>query len=238
MECNGVLPKHWNGSAEWEHLNTQCWAWTHARKKDHDNKLARYNEFTAKLQALSTQQTESLNLDKLLQAQIKALRDNHDIDWKERIKVLQQQVKDKKEKRWGFKNRWQVINVAIQELKDNGLSGSHINGCCPTLSVQNTAIENELCDAPGMLSLDRTLTLLKYYHTGDNSDLSMEPSLLIPLVQVNLYEHPPNVQSTPLVEIEDGPCGMLLFTTVEISSYRRQQEFIHGIWPPSSCSAG
>ena len=35
--------------------------------------------------------------------------------------------------------------------------------------------------------------------------------LLIPLVQVDLDEHLPNIQGTPLVEIEDGPCGMLSF---------------------------
>jgi len=99
MERNGVLPKRWNGSAEQEHLNTQRRAWTHAKKKDRDDKLAHYNEFTAELQMLSTQQTESLNLDKSLQAQIKALRDNHDINWKERIKALQERVEDEKEKR-------------------------------------------------------------------------------------------------------------------------------------------
>jgi hypothetical protein len=154
MERSCVLPKHWNGSAEREHLNTQRRAWTHAKKKDRDTKLAHHDEFTTELQALSTQQTESLNLDKSLQAQIKALRDNHDIDWKERIKVLQKQVEDEKEKRREFKNRRQVINVAIQELKDNGLSGSRVNGRRPTLQVENTAVENELCDAPGMLSLD------------------------------------------------------------------------------------
>jgi len=154
MERNCVLPKRWNGSAEREHLNTQRRAWTHAKKKDRDTKLAHHDEFTTELQALSTQQTESLNLDKSLQAQIKALRDNHDIDWKERIKVLQKQVEDEKEKRREFKNRRQVINVAIQELKDNGLSGSRVNGRRPTLQVENTAVENELCDAPGMLSLD------------------------------------------------------------------------------------
>ena len=61
MERNGVLPKRWNGSAEWEHLNTQRRAWTHVKKKGHDDKLAHYDEFTAELQALSTQQTELLN---------------------------------------------------------------------------------------------------------------------------------------------------------------------------------
>lgn len=212
MERNGVLPKRWNGSAEREHLNTQRRAWTHAKKKDRDDKLAHHDEFTVELQTLSTQQTESLNLDKSLQAQIKALRDNHDIDWKERIKALQQQVEDEKEKRRGFKNRRQVINVAIQELKDNGLSGSRINGRRPALSVEIKAVENELCDAPGMLSLDRTLMpLLKYYRTGDSNDLSMEPVLLIPPMQVNLDEHPPNVQGIPLVEVEDGLRGMLSF---------------------------
>jgi len=40
MERNGVLPKRWNGSAEREHLNTQRQAWTHAKKKDRDDKLA------------------------------------------------------------------------------------------------------------------------------------------------------------------------------------------------------
>ena len=118
MERNGVLPKCWNGSAEWEHLNTQHRAWTHAKKKGRDDKLTHYDEFTAELQALSTQQTESLNLDKSLQSQIKALRDNHGINWRERIKALQQQVEDKRDKRRGFKSRWQVINTAIQELKD------------------------------------------------------------------------------------------------------------------------
>jgi len=212
MERNSVLPKRWNGSAEREHLNTQHRAWTHAKKKDRDDKLAHHNECTVELQTLSTQQTESLNLDKSLQAQIKALRDNHDIDWKERIKALQQQVEDEKEKRRGFKNRRQVINVAIQELKDNGLSGSRINGHRPALSVEIKAVENELCDAPGMLSLDRTLMpLLKYYRTGDSDDLSMEPVLPIPPMQVNLDEHPPNVQGTPLVEVEDGLRGMLSF---------------------------
>jgi len=157
MERNGVLPKRWNGSAEREHLNTQRQAWTHAKKKNRDDKLAHHDEFTAELQTLSTQQTESLDLDKSLQAQIKALRDTHDIDWKERIKALEQQVEDEKEKWRGFKNRWQVINVAIQELKDNGLSGSRINGHCPTLQVENQAVKNEPYDTSGMSLLDSTL---------------------------------------------------------------------------------
>jgi len=63
-----------------------------------------------------------------------------------------------------------------------------------------------------MLSLDRILTSLKYYRTGDNDNLSMEPVLPIPLVQVDLNE-----QGTPLVEIEDGPCGMLSFARTLIS---------------------
>jgi hypothetical protein len=49
---------------------------------------------------------------------------------------------------------------------------------------------------------------LKYCCTGDNSNLSECVLLVIPLVQVNLNDHLPNVQ----VEIEDGPCGMLSFS--------------------------
>jgi hypothetical protein len=58
-------------------------------------------------------QLNRLNLDKLLQAEIKALQNNFNINWRERIKALQQQVKDEKEKQQGFKNWQQVINVAI-----------------------------------------------------------------------------------------------------------------------------
>jgi hypothetical protein len=46
------------------------------KKEDRDDKLAHHDEFTAELQMLSSQQADSLNLDKSLQAQIKTLRDN------------------------------------------------------------------------------------------------------------------------------------------------------------------
>jgi len=110
MEWNAVLPKRWNGPSKQEHLNTQHWAWSHAKQKDRDDKLAHHDEFTAELQMLSSQQADSLKLDKLLQAQIQMLQDNQNSNWKEEIKALQQQVEAEKEKRWGYKNRRHVVN--------------------------------------------------------------------------------------------------------------------------------
>ena len=64
MERNAVLPKRWNGPSEREHLSTQRRAWSHKKQKDRDNKLAHHDDFTAELQILSSQQAESLKLDK------------------------------------------------------------------------------------------------------------------------------------------------------------------------------
>ncbi|KIJ93662.1 hypothetical protein K443DRAFT_134976 [Laccaria amethystina LaAM-08-1] len=149
MERNDVLPKRWNGPSEREHLNTQRRAWSHAKQKDRDDKLARHDEFTAELQALSSQQAESMKLDKFLQTQIKTLRDNQDSDWKEKIKAVQQEVEAEKEKRRGFKSQRQLINQSIQELKDNGLSGARVNGRRSTLSAGRSAAEHELYDVLG-----------------------------------------------------------------------------------------
>ena len=92
MEQNAVLPKRWNGLSEQEHLNTQHWAWSCGKQKDHDDKLTHHDEFMAELQMLSSQQAESLKLDKLLQAQIQMLWETQISDWKEESKVLQQQI--------------------------------------------------------------------------------------------------------------------------------------------------
>ena len=98
MEHNAVLPKRWNGPSEREHLNTRRRAWSQAKQKDRDDKLDRHDEFTAELQALSSQQAESIKLDKLLQAQIKTLRDNRDHDWKEKSR------RSSKRSRWRRKS--------------------------------------------------------------------------------------------------------------------------------------
>ena len=98
MERNAVLPKRWNGPSEREHLNTQRRAWSHAKKKERDDKLADHDEFTAELKMLSSQQADSLKLDKSLHAEIQTLRDNKDVNWKEKVKALQQQVEKEKEK--------------------------------------------------------------------------------------------------------------------------------------------
>ncbi|KAF8803076.1 hypothetical protein BYT27DRAFT_7260409 [Phlegmacium glaucopus] len=132
MEQNAVLPKRWNGPLEQEHLNSQHPAWGHAKQKDHEDKIAHYDE------------AESLNLDKLLQAQIKTLQDNPEIDWKEKIKALQQQVEDKRKTWQGYKNRQQAINKYIQELKNNGLSGTHMNGHQPTHPVDNRVVGKDI----------------------------------------------------------------------------------------------
>ena len=209
MEHNGTLPKCWNGSAEQEHLNTQHWAWTHAKKKDCDNKIAHYDEFTTELQTLWTQQTESLNLDKSLQAQIKALQNNCDINQKGRLKALQQQVKDEKKKQWELKNQQQVIDIAIQELKDNGLSGSRINGCCPAVSVENKAVEwcTQYVVAWQVLG---SLTWLKYDCTGsNNSNLLSEP--VIPPSDLPVSADNSNLLLEPVVLPSDLLSGDTLF---------------------------
>ena len=153
MERNAVLPKRWNGPSEREHLNTQRQAWSHAKKRERDNKLADHDEFTAELQRLSSQQADSLKLDKSLQAQIQMLRDNKDsdVDWKEKIKALQQQVEEEKEKRRGYKNQRLVVNKSIQELKDNGLSGARLHGRRSALSVESKTVERALFNGPGTL---------------------------------------------------------------------------------------
>lgn len=152
MECNGVLPKRWNGPSEREHLNCQRRAWSQMKQKDCDDKLAHHDEFTAELQRLSSQQAESLTLDKSLQAQIKTLRDNQDTGWKEKIKALQKQVDDEKQKRRGYKNRRQVINNSIQELKDMGLNGSRVNGWHMTHLIETVVpVRPELSNSPGTL---------------------------------------------------------------------------------------
>lgn len=99
MEQNAVLPKCWNGPSKQEHINTQCRAWSHAKQKDCDDKLAHHDEFTAKLQMLSSQEADLLKLDKSLQVQIQTLRDNQNANSKEGIKALQKQVEAEKEKR-------------------------------------------------------------------------------------------------------------------------------------------
>ena len=98
MEWNAVLPKRWNGPSEREHLNTQRRDWSHVKKKERDDKLADHDEFTAELKMLSSQQADSLKLDKSLHAEIQTLRDNKDVNWKEKVKALQQQVEKEKEK--------------------------------------------------------------------------------------------------------------------------------------------
>ena len=153
MEHNAVLPKRWNGPSEREHLNTRRRAWSHAKQKDRDDKLDRHDEFTAELQALSSQQAESIKLDKLLQAQIKTLRDNRDHDWKEKIKAVQQEVEVEKEKRRGYKSRRLLINQSIQELKDNGLSGTRVNGRRPTFSAGSSTVGHKIYDVFGTSSL-------------------------------------------------------------------------------------
>lgn len=99
MERNAVLPKRWNGPSEREHLNTQRRAWSYGKQRDRDDKLTQHDEFTPELQMLSSQQAESLNYDKSLQAQIQMLRDNQNANWRDEIKALQQQVEAEKEKR-------------------------------------------------------------------------------------------------------------------------------------------
>ena len=151
MERNAVLPKRWNGPSEREHLNTQRRAWSHAKKKERDDKLADHDEFTAELKMLSSQQADSLKLDKSLHAEIQTLRDNKDVNWKEKVKALQQQVEEEKEKRRGYKNQRLVVSKSIQELKDNGLSGVRLHGRRPALSVESKTVEKELSNGPGTL---------------------------------------------------------------------------------------
>ena len=102
---------------------------------------------------LSSQQAESLKLDKLLQAQIQMLRETQIADWKEESKVLQQQIEAEKEKRQGYENQQQIINKSIQELKDNSLSGTQLHGRHPALSVESKTMEKELFKGPGTLLL-------------------------------------------------------------------------------------
>jgi DNA repair exonuclease SbcCD ATPase subunit len=148
MERNAVLPKRWNGPSEREHLNTQRRAWSHAKTKDRDDKLAYHDEFTAELLKLSSQQADSLKLEKSLREQIQTLRDIQNANWKEEIKTLQQQIEAEKEKRRGYKNRRQVVNKSIQELKDNGLSGARLHGRRPAHSAESMIVEKELFTGP------------------------------------------------------------------------------------------
>lgn len=97
MECCFTQALEW--ASEREHLSTQHRAWNHKKQKDRDNKLAHHDDFTAELQILSSQQAESLKLDKSLHAQIQLLRHNQSANWKEEIKALQQQVEAEKDKR-------------------------------------------------------------------------------------------------------------------------------------------
>ncbi|KAF8951490.1 hypothetical protein BDZ97DRAFT_1909987 [Flammula alnicola] len=133
MEKNGVLPKRWNGPNEREHLSEQRRAWSHEKKKTHQERLSQYDILEAELDTVSLRQTESLNVDKALQEQIKVLRSDQGVNSKEKIKALQKQVETEKEKRRALKTRRQEIKKDIQELKDSGLNGSRINGRRPTL---------------------------------------------------------------------------------------------------------
>jgi hypothetical protein len=191
MERNAVLPKHWNGPSEREHLNTQRRAWSHAKQKDRDDKLTHHDELTAELQILTSQQAESLKLEKSLQAQIQTLRDNPNANLKEEIKALQQQVEAEKEKRRGYKNQRQVINKSIQELKDNGLSGARLHGRRPALSVENKTVGKELFRGPGKLLLCRYLNriLFKKFHIENHMDLSRESvETAFPPGDIHFYE--------------------------------------------------
>jgi hypothetical protein len=178
MEQNTVLPKRWNGPSEWEHLNTQCQAWNHAKQNDRDDKIAHHDEFTAELQILSSQQAELIKLDKSLHTQIQILRVNQNVNWKKEIKAVQQQVEVEKEKRRGYKSQRQVINKCIQELKDNGLSGARLCGRCRALSVESNTVEKDLFKGP------------------------RESVSTIPPADVHLYEHDTNIQSTSLPVVE------------------------------------
>jgi hypothetical protein len=137
MEQIGVLPNRWNGPIQREHLSEQRHAWTWEKNQTQQERLSQHDALAADLETVSIRHAESIDNDKTLQENIKALRSRQDtsISSKQEIKKLQKQIESEKEKRCALKIERSGIKNMMQELKDSGLNGSRINAHRPTSST-------------------------------------------------------------------------------------------------------
>ena len=137
MEDIGILPNRWNGPIKREHLSEQRHAWSQEKNQTHLERLSQYETLAADLETVSIQHAESIEIDKALQEKSKALRlrSKQDISSKQEIKIIQKEIEIEKEKRRVLKIKRTGLKKTMQELKDFGLNGSHINGRRPTSST-------------------------------------------------------------------------------------------------------
>jgi hypothetical protein len=140
MERIGVLPNRWNGPIKREHLSEQRQAWSREKSQTHQEHLSQHDTLKADLEKVSIRHAESIDIEKVLQDKIKALRSQESsISSKQEIKMLQKQIKGEKEKRRALKIEKTGIKNSIQELKDFSLNGSRINRRRPTYSESTPA---------------------------------------------------------------------------------------------------
>jgi hypothetical protein len=142
MERIGVLPNRWNGPIKREHLSEQRHAWSREKNQTHQERLSQHDALAAELETVSIRHAESIDIDKALQEQIKALRSQQDISSKQEIKNIQKEIESEKEKRRALKIERTRIKKTMQELKDSGLNGSRINGRRPTSSTPTPTADN------------------------------------------------------------------------------------------------
>jgi hypothetical protein len=172
MERIGVLPNRWNGPIKREHLSEQRQAWSREKNKAHQERLSQHDTLAADLKTVSIRHAESIDIDKALQEKIKALRvrSQQDVGSKQEIKIIQKEIESEKEKRRALKIERARIKKTMQELKDSGLNGSHINGRRPTsLTPMQTPdnppphsdVENPLPNVNEHLEVASKFTLLR-----------------------------------------------------------------------------
>lgn len=131
------MRKRWNGVGEREKLSTQRKVWRMRKASIRNDQLTSYDSLQAERDAGIEENKESVQLQKLFEAEIKSLQhqmmiDKHRSDLKEAVNSLRTEIEEEKAARRDWALHRTEIDSQLSELRKGPLAGVRINGRRPT----------------------------------------------------------------------------------------------------------
>ncbi|KAJ7741810.1 hypothetical protein DFH07DRAFT_750775 [Mycena maculata] len=136
IELHGVMRNRWNGSAEREKLSAQRQVSKIRSAAHRHDQLTSYETLKTERDIGTNENKESLQHEKVLEAQVKSLQeqmkiDKHRSDLKEQVNDLRKDIEGEKGLRRDWRLRCQTIDAEIAQLKSGPLAGVRLKGRRP-----------------------------------------------------------------------------------------------------------
>ncbi|KAJ7129118.1 hypothetical protein C8R46DRAFT_1202508 [Mycena filopes] len=133
---SGVMRNRFNGVAHREKLSDQRKVWRMRKTADRNNQITGFEALTAERENGNAEHKESIACQAILEGEVKALREQLQIDKRRtdlqlKINDLRKDIEEEKVARRDWVTRRGEIKVQLTELRDGPLAGTRINGRRP-----------------------------------------------------------------------------------------------------------